>query len=235
MSPLATLPAAPSEASALASEMAKAFGDRAKVYKRLYQISDTEARNRASQHDAKSMERARHGLPEQVGWADLDKLANRDEERALARWEEIKREALDELRTGHRAGRSIETYGAGPWERAQFFALRTELAAEWQPRTGMERQLLDVMAQAQASYLFWLGALTNRASSPSFADTKVKRDKSRWQPPRQTDADAMEQAAGMVDRFNRIFLRTLRTLRDLRRHGAPVIVQTGGQLNVGHQ
>jgi len=39
----------------------------------------------------------------------------------------------------------------------------------------------------------------------------------------------------MVDRFNRIFLRTLRALRDLRRDGPTVIVKKGGQLNVAEQ
>jgi hypothetical protein len=42
----------------------------------------------------------------------------------------------------------------------------------------------------------------------------------------------LEQAAGMVDRFNRIFLRTLRALCDLRRHSPQVIVQNAGQVNV---
>jgi hypothetical protein len=37
---------------------AKAFGERAKFYKRLYQISDTEARTPASQEDAGPWQRA---------------------------------------------------------------------------------------------------------------------------------------------------------------------------------
>jgi len=36
----------------------------------------------------------------------------------------------------------------------------------------------------------------------------------------------------MVDRFNRIFLRTLRALRDLRKHSPTLIVQNAGQVNV---
>ena len=52
--------------------------------------------------------------------------------------------------------------------------------------------------------------------------------------PRVTDADAIEQAAGMVDRFNRLFLRTLRALTDLRRRSPPVLIHAG-QVNVGHQ
>jgi hypothetical protein len=90
-------------------------------------------------------------------------------------------------------------------------------------------------ALTRGNGLFWLEALALRASSPRFVDHHRPRDRSRWQPPRQGVADAMEQAAGMVDRFNRIFLRTLRTLRALRRQGGPVIFQAGGQMNVAHQ
>lgn len=39
----------------------------------------------------------------------------------------------------------------------------------------------------------------------------------------------------MMDRFNKIFLRSLRALRDLRRFSRPVIVQRAGQVNVGGQ
>src|SRR5579883_2179423 len=65
-------------------------------------------------------------------------------------------------------------------------------------------------------------------------DQRIKNE-ARWQPLRQSDADAIEQAAAMLDRFNRIFLRTLRALCDMRRHSAPLIVQNGGQMNVAQQ
>ena len=54
-------------------------------------------------------------------------------------------------------------------------------------------------------------------------------------PPRIEAAEWLEQAAMMADRFNRLFLRTLRALRDLRRYGPTVVVQNAGQVNVGAQ
>ncbi len=39
----------------------------------------------------------------------------------------------------------------------------------------------------------------------------------------------------MVDRFNRLFLRTLRALRDLRRYAPAVTIQNAGQVNIGAQ
>jgi hypothetical protein len=53
--------------------------------------------------------------------------------------------------------------------------------------------------------------------------------------PRITASEALERSANMLDRFNRMFLRTLRALRDLRRYNAPVIVQNAAQVNVGAQ
>jgi hypothetical protein len=37
-------------------------------------------------------------------------------------------------------------FAATAWQRAQFLALRHELMQEWQPRNGIERQLIDTSA-----------------------------------------------------------------------------------------
>lgn len=173
--------------------------------------------------------------PDQVTWFDLHGIARTDPDRATARWEEVKQAALDELRTGHRAARAVETVNDRAWQRAQFLALREELAAEWRPRNGIERQLLDTMAQAQAGYLVWLEHLTIRTNLESVTNDRRHREEGKWGPPRQSDADALEQAATMMDRFNKLFLRTLRALCDLRRQGGRVVVKNGGQVNVAQQ
>ena len=114
------------------------------------------------------------------------------------------------------------------WDRARFLELRDELSREWQPRNGIERQLIDTMAQAQTSYLNWLETLEARAGLETMNRRRLQEE-GRWQAPRQSDADALDQAAAMADRFNRIFLRTLRALRDLRRYAPVVVVQIAGQ------
>ena len=48
-------------------------------------------------------------------------------------------------------------------------------------------------------------------------------------------AEAIEEAATMVDRWNRLFLRTLRQLRDLRRYTPSVVVGNVSQLNIAQQ
>lgn len=42
----------------------------------------------------------------------------------------------------------------------------------------------------------------------------------------------VNQGAEMADRFNRLFLRTLRQLRDLRRYNVPVMINNPQQVNI---
>ncbi|QJW97261.1 hypothetical protein FTUN_4831 [Frigoriglobus tundricola] len=235
MTEIATPSPAPSEAGPLAGKLAESFGQMVQAYETHFSLSREEALQRATEPPFEGGQRALTGPPDQVSFFDLHQIARTDPDRAAARWEEIKRAALDELRTGHRAAAAAETFNDNAWQRARFLALREDLSAEWQPRNGIERQLLDTMAQAQAGYLVWLHRLTAYTSLESCTSDRRIKDEGRWQPPRQSDADTTEQAAAMMDRFNRIFLRTLRALCDMRRHSTPVIVQNGGQMNVAQQ
>jgi hypothetical protein len=215
--------------------MVGAFSQLVTSFEKHYGLSRQDAIQKASEAPAEYGQKALTGPADEVDWLELHHVAQTDPERATARWEEIKRAALDELRTGHRAARAVETLNFGAWPRAQFLALREELGAEWVPRNGIERQLIDTMAHAQAGYLYWLRLLTMRSQLESVNSDRRHREEGRWEAPRQRDAEALEQAAGMVDRFNRLFLRTLRSLCEMRRRGGPVIVQNGGQMNVAQQ
>ncbi|QDU23581.1 hypothetical protein [Urbifossiella limnaea] len=235
MSAVAITPAAPNEAGVIAGELVKSFGQMVQLYEKHFSLTREEAIQRAAAPPADEGERALNGPPDQVSWFDLHGIAHTDPDRATTRWEEIKRAALDELRTGHRAAGAVETANDGAWQRAQFLALREDLSAEWQPRNGVERQLIDTMAQAQQGFLHWLRTLTIRTTLESVTNDRRHKEEGRWGPPRQSDADALDQAAAMMDRYNRIFLRTLRALCDMRRHSGPVIVKKGGQMNVAQQ
>jgi hypothetical protein len=74
-----------------------------------------------------------------------------------------------------------------------------------------------------------------RTTLESVTNSRRREEEARWVPPRQSDADPLEQSAAMMERFNRIFLRTLRALCEMRGHSSPVIVQNGGQMNVAQQ
>jgi hypothetical protein len=93
----------------------------------------------------------------------------------------------------------------------------------------------EMMAQAQSAMLFWMDLLTVRASIEAKSEKRDSQDREAWNPRRVSDAQAIDQAAAMVDRFSRIFVRTLRALRDLRRYASVVVVQNAGQVNVGDQ
>jgi hypothetical protein len=91
------------------------------------------------------------------------------------------------------------------------------------------------MAQAQAAMLFWQERLADHLMIECTEEKRTFKELGQWYPPRVSEHQAVEQAGAMVDRFNRVFLRTLRALRDLRRYTPAVIVQNAGQVNVGGQ
>jgi hypothetical protein len=95
--------------------------------------------------------------------------------------------------------------------------------------------LIDTLAQAQMMYMVWLELLHQRTMCEATRErTQIERDRA-WEPPRLNYAEAVEEATAMVDRWNRLFLRTLRQLRDLRRYTPSVVVGNVGQLNIAQQ
>lgn len=56
-------------------------------------------------------------------------------------------------------------------------------------------------------------------------------DDGYWTRPTITEVQSLGQAVQMADRWKRIYIRTLRQLRDLRRL-APVTINNAGQVNI---
>jgi hypothetical protein len=222
------------ELRTIARECAADFESLVQAYRTNYKLSTEDAVARARGNAEEQSERILRSPHDQIRWHDIDQVAALDGQKALDLWEAIKREALEQLRSGHRAAQAMQTADNYPWRRAQFLAIRQELSEEWQPRNGIERQLIDTMALAQSGHLFWLETLTCRSTQESLSEKK-QGEEARWTPPRLSDAAAIEQAAAMMDRFNKVFLRSLRALQDQRRNSRPVVVQKVGQVNVGGQ
>lgn len=222
------------EAIPLACAMANNAGQLAAYYLQHFKLSPAEALAKVHEggeaYAASIMGRA----PDQVSWCDLEFLAEHDDAAALRRWDEVRQAAKDELASGQRAAQAVEFHSDTPWGRARFLAVRSELAEQYHPQNGMERQLIDTMAQAQTAMQFWFERMMSRANLQRFDDKKLK-ELGYELPPRIDDTEAIDQAAEMVDRFNKIVLRTLRALRDLRRITPAVLVQNAGQVNVGGQ
>jgi hypothetical protein len=95
--------------------------------------------------------------------------------------------------------------------------------------------LVDTLAQCQAMFLCWLERHQMRVSVEGQAEDLKAKKEGYWLPPRTSTAEAIEESAAMAERGNRLFVRTLRALRDLRRYGPSVVVNQGGQVNIGAQ
>ncbi|MFO0904280.1 MAG: hypothetical protein U0939_14855 [Pirellulales bacterium] len=222
-------PPAPSEAVPLAQELARAHGRLVAQFQSQYGLTPADAAKKAEgMVNADAVERHLSCPTEAISWNALDAVARHDPARAVEVWEGIKAEAGEELATGHRAARVVETGDANCMTRARFLAIRDELMRDWRPTTGQERLLIDTMARALTTEEHWhhrmmlLDALENDEEEPS-----------GYKAPRLPMAAAIDQAANLMDRFNRIYMRALRQLRDLRRYTPQVVVKNASQVNVG--
>jgi hypothetical protein len=205
------------EMKALARELAAAYAERVRRYQHELGLSAAEAVAKAdAPAPVPRLWEIEDRPPEQVTWEDLEELARASPARAVRRYEEVKRAAREAVRGGEFAAAALAGRESQPWHRALALALRAELADGLGPRTGIEQQLLDQMALAQAQLYLWQGRLADAAAVPG--------DR------------AADQAGEMLERFSRVFLRTLRALQEQRRHAPAVVVQNvGGQVNVGAQ
>jgi hypothetical protein len=221
------------EARELAREAAAAFAEAVRTYREHFRLPAEEAVRRVAESDPAARERILNGPPDQVSWYDLDKLARADPDAAMRRWEEVKEAARGELRSGQRAGRTLEAGLGSCWGRAQFLAVRAELAESLRPRDAAELLLIDQMAVAQVQLWDWQQTLAAYAQVGVWGG-KTDPRRTAPEPPRLTDAAALEQAAAMVERFQRLFHRALAALQGLRRQAA-VVVRRAGQVNLAHQ
>jgi len=222
------VPTERAEINAVANEMAKAYRNLVKFYVKDMKLSATDAANRVTDHaQSESWIAQLLETPTcQLSWQQLSDLEEHTPGSSAAKWEEIKAEMQEYVDSGRLASDVLTD--TSPLERAKYYALHKSLIKDWQPRNGIEEALIEQMALCLMRTLEWQRILSNWTKWLDFDDKKDVM-------PRLTTAQAIERATEMIDRFNRMFLRTLRSLRDLRRYNAPVIVQNAGQVNVGGQ
>jgi len=172
---------------------------------------------------------------DEVSWLSLTPLIEANPEAAWTMWERVKEEARAEIESGHRAALALG-WDDSPWRRAQFLAIRQMIVDEWQPRGGIELVLIDQMAQAHALYLNWVEKAHVQASLEASKQQRELSKSGRWQPRTLGSAETLDQSAQMAERWQKLFVRALRALRDLRRHAPPVVLAgPGSQVNVGQQ
>ncbi len=185
---------------------------------------------------------------ENLNFVDLLELHNFAPRVAERLWESYKREGRKEFESGHLAA-NINfpvDYMKGLWNVARYLGVRESFIDDWNPHGGIEVALIDMMAQSWFQWQFWLEETVKRSQTHPREEhheyqewkqwnEKTKNSKSGqkgyWFPPYVSEERAIEHAVQMADRFNRIFMRTLRQLRDLRRY-SPVTINNPNQVNI---
>ena len=217
------------EVDSLAQEMGRAYRERVEHLRKEMSLERADAWASDGGAQLAALEQT---PPDQLDWWVLGRAAELDPERARAAWERALAAARDELYSGHRAAMAVRATGS-PWERAQFLAILDAFVKGWQPKGGIEAALVETLAQTYAAQLAWMARLTLLSTTEAQRQDREIEERGRWAPPTVEAAAAIDQAAAMVDRFNRLFMRTLRSLRDLRRYSASVVVGHVDQLNLG--
>lgn len=207
------------EAADVARACAEAYQQMAEHYRATgYDSAEADALARKGRADVATV--PSHDL----SWASLTGLLENNPEAATAVWQRVKADAARHVGGASHIAEALryET----PWQRAQFVEVRRALHLDWQPTGAVEMLLLDTYAAAYLAYTYWLGKVHERDALPT--------RRREWEVPTVREADALDQAAVMADRFHRQMVRTLRAMRDLRRYNVTINGDVG-QLNVGQQ
>lgn len=185
---------------------------------------------------------------EEWDFVDLLELYSFSPRAAEKSWESAKLEGRAEFESGHLAANITfpEGYMSALWNNARYLGVRESFIDEWQPQGGIEVALVDMLAQTYFQWQYWLEQTVMRSQTApreecyAYQEWKRQHDKSNhpkswqegyWFPSYVSEQQDIEHAVQMADRFNRIFMRTLRQLRDLRRY-APVTINNANQVNI---
>jgi len=226
----------PNEMKGLAEDLFETYRRRVEYYKDRLGLSAEDAVARVEKNLARDagdddfLDELRVTPPKKVNWPRLLSAMQTDPEAAMEEWERIQSEARAQLERGHDAAWAVHL--RTPWQKAQFYAIRESFIEEWQPRGGVEQRLIDTLAQTYVAWQYWLDQLHGRALVQAEKEERQQDRTARWKPPTLEEAEAEEQAAKMADRFHRMFMRTLRGLRDLRRYTPNITIQNSGQVNI---
>lgn len=179
-----------------------------------------------------SIEEALDAAPEDVTWNAIGQLENEKPGSFTILWERMKQYARDELESGQRAA-SVAIGDERPISRARFLVLREKYIAEWQPRNVLESQTIDAICQAQTIREYWMRLATQRVAVECEIEQYFVKITGKRSERRIDGSESARDAREEAERWDRVFIRAVRALRDLRRYSTAVIVNNqGGQVNV---
>ena len=170
--------------------------------------------------------------PEDLTWQAMGQLEDKKPGSFTILWERIKQFARDELESGQRAA-SVAVGQDKPLTRARFLVLRDKYIDEWQPRNVLESQMIDAICQAQTIREYWMRLATERAAVECEVERFTIETRGKRRDVTIDGSESARDAREEAERWDRVFIRAVRALRDLRRYTAAVIVNNqGGQVNV---
>jgi len=167
-----------------------------------------------------------------VQWHDLSYAEQNEPGSALEVYRYIQDVARDHLENGDRAAEVVAGELMRPWIRASYLALRDSFIADWKPTGSIELRLIEMMAQLYTAYEHWMSLSVQRVSFDHEQEQYRIKQNGKWRVMQVEPNTDVTQAAEMADRYNRLFLRTLRQLRDLRRYNLPVMINNPQQVNI---
>jgi hypothetical protein len=181
---------------------------------------------------ADSVDDALSMSPEDLSWNAMGQFEDENPGSFADIWERVKQYARDELESGQRAA-SVAVGDQRPITRAKFLVLREKYIREWQPRNVLESEMIDAICQAKTIRDYWMTLATERVAVECELERYYVMQRGqrteRMIDGTQSARDAREEA----ERWDRVFIRSIRALRDLRRYTPAVIVNNqGGQVNV---
>jgi hypothetical protein len=235
------------EARIIGDMMGKAYAERQRGFQRILsdrtlpadaplraELTPEVIHERSSRADAspEHIEYLLNSKPlERITWADLSAIYAKDQNLAPEIFRALKRAAREKLAAGMIPAGAIQA-DKTPYSRAKFSVVLECFSNAWEPKNAIEAAMVETLAQSYMCYNRWLSIATSAADREYDVESQAEDNyDGKWNPPRMSVSEMVEQAISMADRYNRLFLRTLRQMRDLRRY--PVVINNmGGQVNV---
>jgi hypothetical protein len=179
-----------------------------------------------------TLDDALDAAPEDLTWQAMGSLEDQQPGSFAILWDRIKEYARDELESGQRAA-SVAVGDQQPLARARFLVLREKYIREWEPRNVLESQVIDAICQAQTLREYWMKMATERAAVECQLEKLSIEVRGKWRDIEIDGSQSARDAREEAERWDRVFIRAVRALRDLRRYSTAVIVNNqGGQVNV---
>jgi hypothetical protein len=215
----------PEEVEPLARRMAEAY----------WRALKAEAMGRVNglRHAMRDKQDLLEASPANLEWRDLSYVEQLEPGSGFEVYDQIKQAARDDLESGQRAADVVASAMTRPWVKARFLALRESFIADWKPKGSIETRLIEMMAQLYTAYEHWMELSVQRVEFECQQETYQIKDRGgKWRAVSVNGDVEAHQAAEMADRYNRLFLRTLRQLRDLRRYSVPILINNPEQVNI---